>query len=170
MFKQKYLYNIFYFFQFRLNNMKAVVQRVAKAKVTIEGRIAGEIGEGLLVLLAMAESDTKDEMKWMANKLVNLRVFPDEEDKMNRSVLDIGGGIMLISNFTIYGDLRKGFRPNFMKAAPPDIAEPLYNDMLEYMRSEFPIRIAAGEFGAMMDIELINSGPVTVIIEKENTK
>ena len=147
--------------------MKAVVQRVKKAKVTIEGKTASEIGKGLLVLLAVSHSDDLSIIEWMSNKIVNLRVFPDCEDKMNKSVLDTRGDIMMISNFTVYGDVRKGFRPNFMKSAQANIAEPLYSQMVNYMKEMYPINITDGQFGAMMDIELINDGPVTVIIEKE---
>ncbi len=150
--------------------MRAVVQRVSRASVTIEGRKNGEIGNGLLVLLAVTESDNEDIMKWVCNKLVNLRVFPDEERKMNLSALDVGGGILMISNFTLYGELKKGFRPNFLKAAKPEISEPLYNRMVEYLRENYPLEIASGEFGAMMEVELVNDGPVTVIIEKEADK
>ena len=147
--------------------MKAVVQRVSKANVKVDGKITGEIDDGLLVLLAVSESDTNDIMKWMCNKIANLRVFPDYENKMNRSVLDIDGGILLISNFTIYGDVRKGFRPNFMKAAQPEFAGKMYDEMLEHLRKNLPIKVEAGIFGAMMDIEIVNAGPVTIIIEKE---
>ena len=147
--------------------MKAVIQRVSRAKVDIEGKTVGSINAGLLVLVAICENDGIKEIEWMSNKIVNLRVFPDDEDKMNRSVVDINGGILLISNFTVYGDVKKGFRPNFMKSASAEISEPLYNRMLDYMRSKYSIPVEAGEFGAMMNIELVNDGPVTIIIEKE---
>ena len=148
--------------------MKAVVQRVKKAKVAIDGVTSSEIGNGILVLVAIAQNDDISVIKWMSNKLVNLRIFPDNELKMNRSVLDIKGEILMISNFTVYGDVRKGFRPNFMKSAGADLSEPLYSQMISYMRKTYPLNVADGKFGAMMDIELINAGPVTVIIEKEN--
>lgn len=147
--------------------MRAVVQRVSKASVEIDGEIKASIGEGLLVLLAVCESDNEEIMKWMCNKLANLRVFPDSEDKMNLSVLDTGGSIMIISNFTLYGELKKGFRPNFMKAAKPEISEPLYDKTVEYLRANYPVKIETGDFGAMMKIELINEGPVTIIIDKD---
>jgi D-tyrosyl-tRNA(Tyr) deacylase len=147
--------------------MKAVIQRVSRAKVDIDGKTVGSINAGLLVLVAICETDGIKEIEWMSNKIVNLRVFPDDEDKMNRSVIDINGGILFISNFTVYGDVKKGFRPNFMKSASAEISEPLYKQMLDYMRSKYSITIEAGEFGAMMNIELVNDGPVTIIIEKE---
>jgi D-tyrosyl-tRNA(Tyr) deacylase len=147
--------------------MKAVVQRVSKASVKINGKIHGEISKGLLVLLGVKHGDDDNIVKWFANKLLNLRVFPDDEGKMNRSVLDIDGGILLISNFTIYGDTRKGYRPSFSKAAPPEQSEPVYQKLLDTLREVSDLKIEAGVFGAMMDVELVNDGPVTVIIEKE---
>ena len=147
--------------------MKAVIQRVKSANVKIDGIIHGEIAAGLLVLLATAPEDDEETMKWFANKIVNLRVFPDEEGKMNRSALDLGYGILMISNFTVYGDVRKGFRPSFSRAAAPDLSEPLYYKMVDFMRKNYPLKIESGVFGAMMDVELVNDGPVTIIIEKE---
>jgi len=142
------------------------VQRVSSASVSIDGKLQGAIDKGLLVLLGIKDSDDEEIAKWFANKLVNLRIFSDESGKMNRSVLDIGGGILLISNFTLYGDTRKGYRPSFSKAASPDIAKPLYDKMLDNLRSNKSLKIEAGVFGAMMNVALVNDGPVTVIIEK----
>lgn len=147
--------------------MRVVIQRVSKAEVKTGEEICGKIDAGLLVLLAVRESDNDEIMHWMANKIVNLRIFQDEDGRMNRSVLDINGGILLISNFTLYGDAKKGFRPSFGKAAPPEIAAPLYHKMIEYMKEKYTVKIESGIFGAMMDIEFVNSGPVTIIIEKE---
>lgn len=148
--------------------MRAVVQKVSKASCEIDGEITGEIGPGLVALVAVGESDDEKTIEWTRRKIANLRVFPDEEGKMNRSVLDVGGGILLISNFTVYGECRKGARPNFMKAARPRVSEPLFKKMVESFRREYPIKIAEGKFGAMMNISLVNEGPVTVVIEKEN--
>ena len=148
--------------------MRAIVQRVREAKVIIKGKTVGEIGQGLLVLIGIMESDDNKIMEWMCNKLVNLRVFRDDDGNKNKSVLDINGGILVVSNFTVYGSVKKGFRPNYMKSAPVEISEPLYNRMMEYLREKYPLKIADGEFGAMMDIELINDGPVTILIDKEN--
>lgn len=147
--------------------MRAVIQKVKFAKVRVDGLIISEISAGLLVLLAISENDDFSTIKWMANKIINLRIFPDSYDKMNKSVLDINGEIMIISNFTVYGDVRKGFRPNFMKSASADISKPLYYQLVEYLKNIYPNRVADGVFGAMMEIELVNDGPVTVILEKE---
>ena len=146
--------------------MKVVVQRVSRASVKIDGKINGEIGHGMLVLVGFCEGDNQEAIKWMSNKIVNLRIFPDEEYKMNKSVIDCDGGILLISNFTLYGDVQKGFRPSFSKAAVPSEAEPLYDFMLDYLKNNYNIKTESGIFGAMMDVELINDGPVTIIIEK----
>jgi D-tyrosyl-tRNA(Tyr) deacylase len=146
--------------------MRCVVQRVVKAKVTVEGKITGEIGEGLLVLVGITHSDTRETLEWMCDKLLKLRIFPDEEGKMNRSVMDIGGGILLVSQFTLYGELKKGTRPSFTDAARPEFAEPMYNDMIALLKNEDSVNIQSGIFGAMMDVELLNSGPVTIILER----
>lgn len=145
--------------------MKAVVQRVKKASVTVDGNIVGSIGKGLMVLLGIHEHDTLNELQWMAEKLVKLRIFEDEEGKMNISVKDVGGEILLVSQFTLYGDLKKGTRPSFIEAARPEVAIPLYEKMIESLKSE-GIHVETGIFGAMMDVELINSGPVTIILER----
>jgi D-aminoacyl-tRNA deacylase len=147
--------------------VKAVVQKVSSASVSVEGNQCGTINRGLLVLLGITHDDNPDTVRWMANKLANLRIFPDEEGKMNKSVLDISnGGILVISNFTLYGEISSGFRPSFTKAARPEIAEPLYELMLGELKSNFNLNIQSGIFGAMMDVQLINDGPVTIIIEK----
>jgi D-aminoacyl-tRNA deacylase len=145
--------------------MKAVVQRVKDAKVEINGKIVGEIDHGLLVLLGIIEGDDSH-IDWMCNKLANLRIFPDDEGKMNRSVSDVGGGILIVSNFTLYGNVQKGFRPSFGKAAHPDISEPIYDKLVDHFKEKYDVRLATGKFGAMMDVSLVNDGPVTIIIEK----
>ncbi len=146
--------------------MKAVIQRVSKAKVEINGVLKSEMGEGLLALIAVSSDDNLEKIKWFANKLVNLRVFPDEQDKMNKSVIDIDGSLMLISNFTVYGDANKGFRPNFSAAAPPLEAERIFNQLVDFFKNNYKLPVFEGKFGAMMDISLTNAGPVTVIVEK----
>lgn len=146
--------------------MKAVVQRVSEASVEIDNKIISKINEGLLVLIAFRDEDDEQTIKWIANKIANLRIFPDDENKMNRSVLDIRGAILIISNFTIYGDVHKGFRPNFMLSARPELAENIYNRFVSFMKNNYDIQIESGVFGAMMDIHLVNDGPVTIIIEK----
>jgi len=145
--------------------MKAVVQRVSYASVCIDGKIQGKIEQGIVVLLGITDTDNTETIKWITNKLVNLRIFPDENKKMNLSVKDINGGILLIPNFTVYGDIRNGFRPSYTKSSSPNISEPLFNELLNTLKSNYP-KVASGIFGAMMEVEILNSGPVTIIIEK----
>ncbi len=146
--------------------MRAVVQRVKKASVKVDEKVVGAIEKGLCVLIAVGDEDDEAALDWTAKKIMNLRVFPDEEGKMNLSALDVGGGVLMISNFTVYGDPHKGYRPNFMKAALPEKAEPMFDAMVERMRQNYDAKIETGVFGAMMEVEIINDGPVTVIIEK----
>ena len=147
--------------------MRVTVQRVSKASVKVDGEIVGKIDRGLVCMLGIKNTDDDKVIKWMSNKLVNLRIFNDGDGRKNISVQDINGGILLISNFTLYGEIRKGSRPNFGNAAGQEIAEPIYDKMLEYLKSEYDILIQAGKFGAMMEVELINDGPITLNIEKE---
>lgn len=146
--------------------MKIILQRVSRASVQVNGEIIGSINHGLLVLLGIHKEDTDDQIEWMCNKILNLRVFKDEEGKMNRSVTDVEGGILVVSQFTLYGTLKKGTRPGFTDAAKPEIAIPLYEKTIQYLKNKSPLRIESGEFGAMMQVELINDGPVTIILEK----
>jgi len=146
--------------------MKIVVQRVKRASVKVKNSITGKIDQGLLLLVGIHESDTKKEIDWCCNKVSKLRIFEDEEGKMNRSVQDTGGGILVVSQFTLYGDTRKGTRPSFIEAAKPEIAEPLYDYMVSRFKEITDLNIQEGIFGAMMDVELINDGPVTIIVEK----
>jgi D-tyrosyl-tRNA(Tyr) deacylase len=145
--------------------MRIVLQRVSRAKVTVEGRVTGEIGRGLLLLAGFTDGDTDDALAWMADKVVGLRIFADDEGKMNRSVEEIDGALLVVSQFTLYGDTRKGRRPSFVDAARPEIAVPLYERFLGMLRATGrPVQ--TGEFGAMMDVELVNDGPVTLILER----
>jgi D-aminoacyl-tRNA deacylase len=144
--------------------MRAVVQRVRSARVLVGDEVVGAIKQGLLVLLGVAPTDTPAEVQWLADKVVGLRIFADAEGKMNRGVAEIGGGVLVVSQFTLYGDCRKGRRPSFIGAAAPEIAEPLYEAFLNGIRS-LGVPVAAGRFGAMMQVELVNDGPVTLIIE-----
>lgn len=146
--------------------MKVVVQRVNRASVTVENEITGKIKKGLLLLVGIHETDTKKEIDWCCNKISKLRIFEDDEGKMNRSVQDIKGEILVVSQFTLYGDTKKGTRPSFIEAAKPDVAEPLYNYMVDKFKKSTDLNIQEGEFGAMMQVDLINDGPVTIIIEK----
>ncbi|BDG36912.1 D-aminoacyl-tRNA deacylase [Saccharococcus caldoxylosilyticus] len=149
--------------------MKVVVQRAKKAKVTVNGEVVGAIGHGLVLLVGVTHSDTLEDVAFIADKIAHLRIFEDEAGKMNLSVLDVGGDILSVSQFTLYGDCRKGRRPNFMEAAKPDHALPLYEALNEALRQK-GIRVETGKFGAMMEVELINDGPVTLIVEsKEKT-
>lgn len=146
--------------------MRIVIQRVKSASVVVNDLTVGEIKHGLLVLVGIHESDTKDKIDWCCRKLSKVRIFEDEEGKMNRSVTDVNGGILVVSQFTLYADIKKGTRPSFIEAAKPDIAEPLYNYMVAKLQSSFKGPVETGTFGAMMDISLINDGPVTLIMER----
>jgi D-tyrosyl-tRNA(Tyr) deacylase len=146
-------------------NMRIVLQRVLRAGVTIEGMVRGEIDRGLLLLAGFHDDDTEETLHWMAEKIVGLRIFPDAEGKMNRSLDEIGGAVLVVSQFTLYGDMRKGRRPSFIEAARPEIAIPLYERFVEILR-ELAVRVETGEFGAMMQVELVNDGPVTLILER----
>ena len=145
--------------------MRIVLQRVSRARVTVDGRTTGEIGAGLLLLVGFRESDGEAELAWMADKVVGLRIFRDEEGKMNRSVEEAGGALLVVSQFTLYGDARKGRRPSFVEAARPEIAIPLYERFLDLLRATGRA-VQTGEFGAMMDVELVNDGPVTLVLER----
>ncbi len=144
--------------------MRAVIQRVGRASVTIAGEVAGAIGPGLMVLLGVAPDDTAERVRWMADKLVNMRIFADDEGKMNRSLLESGGAMLVVSQFTLYGDTRKGRRPSFIGAAGPEVAVPLYEAFLEAVRA-LGVRVESGRFGADMLVELANDGPVTLIVD-----
>lgn len=146
--------------------MKVVLQRVTRASVTINNKISGSIEKGLLLLVGIHETDTKEEVDWFCRKIPSLRIFEDEEGKMNLSAEDVKGGILVVSQFTLYGNAKKGNRPSFIEAARPEKAEPLYDYMIEVLKRDTGLRIESGEFGAMMDVELVNSGPVTLILEK----
>ncbi len=150
--------------------MKAVIQRVSAAAVEIGGKVKGEIGAGLVVLAGFGIDDTEDDLEWVARKLPSLRVFDDGEGAMNRSLLDIGGDILLISQFTLFGNVKKGTRPSYNKAAPPEVARPLYETMIARVERELGKPVATGEFGAEMRITLSNEGPVTILIDSKNRK
>lgn len=145
--------------------MRAVIQRVRHARVTVNGNITGEIGPGILVLLGVQADDTEEDGAWLAAKIANLRIFADESGKMNESLVDIGGGALVVSQFTLYGDCRKGRRPSFVGAAPPAHAEPLYERFCGQVSEAGVHTVERGIFGAMMDVELLNDGPVTLIID-----
>ncbi len=146
--------------------MRAVVQRVQRARVIIGGEVAGEIGTGLLVLLGVAHADTDEQARWLAEKIVGLRIFADAEGKMNRDVTEAGGAVLVVSQFTLYGDCRKGRRPSFIDAAPPPVAIPLYEAFVNAVKA-MGVPAATGRFGADMQVELANDGPVTLIIDSK---
>ncbi len=147
--------------------MRVVLQRVSEASVAVEGRVLGEIGPGLLLLAGFTDADTEGELAWMAEKVVGLRVFGDADGKMNFSLAEVNGAILVVSQFTLYGDSRKGRRPSFVKAAHPDRAVRLYERFVSLLRERAPGLVETGEFRAMMDIRLVNEGPVTLMLEKE---
>ena len=144
--------------------MRAVVQRVSRAKVTVDGEITGEIGRGILLLLGVSRGDTEKEALYLLEKTLNLRIFEDAEDKMNLSLLDIQGGLLVVSQFTLYGDARKGRRPSFIEAAQPLEANRLYEFFVTQARRQIS-KVATGRFQAMMDVELVNDGPVTILLD-----
>jgi D-tyrosyl-tRNA(Tyr) deacylase len=148
--------------------MKAVIQRVSSASVTIDRVVRGSIGQGLLVLLGIAGGDTADDGRWLAEKIAALRIFPDDAGQMNRSVRDTGCGVLVISQFTLIASTRKGARPSFHAAAKPAAARPLYEQFLAQMEAALARPVARGEFGAMMQVALVNDGPVTIIIDTRN--
>jgi D-tyrosyl-tRNA(Tyr) deacylase len=145
--------------------MRALIQRAKRAEVRVDGAPIGRIGHGAVVLVGFTHADTEEQLTWMADKIVGLRIFADDEDKMNRSIVDDGGELLVVSQFTLYGDAVKGRRPSFVDAARPEQAIPLYERFLVLLR-ERGVTVATGEFGAMMEVELVNDGPVTLWLER----
>ncbi|MGE3488406.1 MAG: D-aminoacyl-tRNA deacylase [Vicinamibacterales bacterium] len=148
--------------------MRAVVQRVTSATVTVSGRITGEIGHGLLVLLGVDQGDGPADLQYITAKIRDLRIFADDEGKMNRSVIEIQGGVLVVSQFTLSGDARNGRRPSFASAAPPQIARALYEDVVRELKTS-GLRVETGEFQAMMQVALVNDGPVTILLDSRKT-
>jgi len=146
--------------------MRVVLQRVKEASVTVDQEVIGQIKQGFLLLVGVTHEDTIDQVNWLADKIAGLRVFEDEEERMNRSLQDVDGQILSVSQFTLYGDVKKGRRPAFTEAAKPDLANSLYEAFNERLRAQ-GLKFETGQFGAMMDIALVNDGPVTLILEKE---
>lgn len=146
--------------------MRAVVQRVSEASVSVHGETIGAITGGLVVLLGIHKDDTEREAEWMADKIVHLRIFEDEQGKMNRALVDIGQEMLIVSQFTLYGDCRKGRRPGYSSAAPPEKAESVYRKFIELVRTH-KIRAATGQFQAMMEVTIVNSGPVTLLLDSD---
>ena len=146
--------------------MRVVLQRVSRAEVRVGDRVTGRIERGFLLLAGFRREDNEEALSWMADKVIGLRLFGDSEGKMNLGLEDVSGGILVVSQFTLYGDARKGRRPSFIDAAPPDISVPLYERFVAILRERAPGVVETGEFGAMMDVDLINDGPVTLILER----
>jgi D-tyrosyl-tRNA(Tyr) deacylase len=148
-----------------LFGMRVVLQRVSRASVGIAGTVVGRVGQGFCLLVGFTHTDTAEQVQWMADKIAGLRVFGDAEGKMNRSLADVGGGVLVVSQFTLYGDTAKGRRPSFVDAARPDLAIPLYERFVSELRN-LGIPVETGEFGAMMEVEILNDGPVTLVLER----
>ena len=145
--------------------MQCVIQRVSEASVTVEGDVVGQIGHGLLALVGIGDGDCEDQLRWMADKVVKLRIFPDDEGRFDRSLLDAGGALLSVSQFTLLGDVRRGTRPSFTKAAHPDVALPAWERFNELVR-DLGVDVAVGTFGASMQVALVNDGPVTILLER----
>ena len=148
--------------------MRAVIQRAGRASVTVEGKVVSSIRGGLLVLLGIEEADTEEDIAWLSAKIVQLRIFDDEQGVMNRSVLDTGGGIILVSQFTLHAATKKGNRPSYIRAAKPPQAKALYEHMITQLQKDLGKEIGTGEFQAHMEVELVNDGPVTILIDTKN--
>ncbi len=149
--------------------MRAIIQRVSEAKVSVDNEVIGSIGRGVLVLLGIENNDSKIDIEWLSNKIINQRLFSDQDGKMNKSLLDIKGELLLISQFTLFAQTKKGNRPSFIRAAKPDVAIPIYKETLAYLAEKLDgNRIASGEFGADMQVSLLNDGPVTIFMDTKN--
>ncbi|MCB0823045.1 MAG: D-tyrosyl-tRNA(Tyr) deacylase [Bacteroidales bacterium] len=148
--------------------MRVVIQRVSKASVKIEDNIKSKIGKGMLILLGIEAVDTHDDIDWLCGKISRLRIFDDENGIMNLAITDIKGEIIIVSQFTLHASTKKGNRPSYIRAAAPDIAIPLYEDFIKTLKDQSLVEIKTGEFGAMMDVELVNDGPVTIMIDSKN--
>ncbi len=160
-----HLFSIFHF-SFSVDFMRVVLQRVSRARVLVEGKIVGKIGKGILVLLGVADEDSEKDAVYLLEKTLNLRIFEDDADKMNLSLLDITGELLVVSQFTLYGDARKGRRPSFIKAAAPEKANRLYEFFIAEATKQIE-KVATGRFQAMMDVELVNDGPVTILLDSD---
>lgn len=147
--------------------MRAVLQRVSRASVSIEGKISAKIGDGLLILLGIEDADSKEDIEWLCRKIINMRIFGDENGAMNISLKDIDGDAIVVSQFTLHASTKKGNRPSFIKAAKPDFAEPMYQKFVAHFEKELGKKIGTGEFGADMKVELLNDGPVTILIDSK---
>ena len=148
--------------------MRLLIQRASEASVKIDGKTQGEINQGLVVLLGIESEDTQDDIKWLVRKLISLRIFKDEDGKMNNSIAHVNGEFLVISQFTLHASTKKGNRPSYIKAARPEVAIPLYEEFIQILRKESSLKVETGEFGADMKVQLINDGPVTIWIDSKN--
>lgn len=148
--------------------MRVLIQRASEASVKIDGEIHGEIGRGFVILVGIESEDTRDDIDWLVRKIIGLRIFNDEDGKMNHSIADIEGEFLVISQFTLHASTKKGNRPSYIKAARPEVAIPLYEDFIQILRKESELKVATGSFGADMKVQLINDGPVTIWIDSKN--
>ncbi len=148
--------------------MRAVIQRVSNASVTVEGQKIGEISKGILILLGIENADTTEDIQWLSKKIVNLRIFDDENGVMNKSLIDIKGEALIVSQFTLHASTKKGNRPSYIKSAKPDISIPLYKQFIQQMELDLGKKVATGKFGADMKVSLLNDGPVTILIDTKN--
>jgi D-aminoacyl-tRNA deacylase len=146
--------------------MRTVIQRVKRASVQVDGKVTGSIGPGLLILAAIHRDDDEARLRWMGEKILKLRVFNDDEGKMNLSVTDTGGELLVVSQFTLYGDLKKGTRPGYIESAPPEKAERMYNELVDWLKANSRLKVEEGIFGAKMEVDLVNDGPVTIILDR----
>ena len=148
--------------------MRIVIQRVTEASVTVDGNITGKIGAGLLVLMGIEDADTEEDIAWLSNKITNLRIFNDEAGVMNMGIKDIGGNVLLVSQFTLHASTKKGNRPSYIKASKPSFAIPVYEQMIKQLETDLGKKIETGVFGADMKVQLLNDGPVTIVIDSKN--
>lgn len=148
--------------------MRVVIQRVSSASVSIDGNLKSSIADGLMILLGIESADDQNDIDWLVKKIINLRIFNDDQDRMNLSIKDVDGDILLISQFTLHASVKKGNRPSYIKAAHPDLAIPLYNKFIDELELSLNKKIYSGEFGAMMEVALVNTGPVTIIIDSKS--
>ncbi len=148
--------------------MRVVIQRVSQAKVEVSGKVIGQTEKGLLIFLGIENADTQEDIDWLVHKIKNLRIFNDEQGMMNKSLLDIGGEVLIVSQFTLHAKTKKGHRPSYIHAAKPDVAIPLYEAFIKKFKENFNQKVATGQFGAMMKVSLVNEGPVTIFIDTKN--
>ena len=148
--------------------MRTVIQRVSKASVTVDGKVISSIDTGILILLGVANEDTQEDIDWLTKKIVNLRIFNDADGVMNNALLDVGGDVIVVSQFTLHAATKKGNRPSYMKAARPEVAIPLYESFIETMEQQIGKKVGTGIFGADMKVDLVNDGPVTILIDTKN--